>query len=134
MIHVSKFIHCYELWFMFKCFNVCGRSWSACQGRDLNPCDGGKGPTKTMCMTSERVPGVRVDRSGVIVCRWTWTRWHCTQEHIQWQTSEFMPGHTYPSSEEFQIPGWERPCRESNTVRHQASYTRDYCVLVGVSQ
>ena len=62
--------------------------------RYVNPCDGGRGPTKSTWTISKRASGVGKVAIAAVECCWILARWHCKQARVHCLTSALMPGHT----------------------------------------
>lgn len=102
-----------------------------------NPLDGGRGPTMSRWILSNRAPGVANFISGVTVCLCILVFWHWRQVLAHRRTSELIPGQTYLVVTSFcvaRMPGWESEWSESNTGRRNFVGTIGRATPVDTSQ
>ena len=86
----------------------------------MNPLEGGRGPTISMCTISKRASGVKNVARGVIVCLCILALWHSRHDCAHLRTSVLMLGHTYRAVMRRSVartPGCEREWSLSNTTR-----------------
>ena len=62
--------------------------------RYVNPCDDGRGPTRSTWTISKRASGVGKVAIAAMECHWILACWHCKQARVHCRTSALMPGHT----------------------------------------
>ena len=91
--------------------------------RKRQPFDSGSGPTKSMWTCEKRESGGRKCAGVCAVWRWTFERWHGTQDRVQAVTSRFIFSQTYLDAtrwREARIPGCVVLCSVLKTARRYA--------------
>lgn len=105
--------------------------------RNEYPFDGGRGPTRSICIPSKWLSGGRNNPKGVTVCSWILDRWQERQDCNHCWISFCMWGHT--KREEMSccvalMPGWERECNLLKVCLWKDLGTNGLGTLVDTSQ